>query len=206
MQGQLSQKERMFLEDLKTEEDLCVTKYSSYAKQAQDPQLSQLFNQLASAEQQHYDTINQLLQSNGQSSGQQKQGQGGQAGQGGQSGQNNQQWQPSPQNSQGQKLAAGGKQLNQSAAQAVQQQMQSNSANIMLNGNGASGAANNNDKILLQDMLSTEKFVSSAYDTSIFESAQPTVRQALQHIQKEEQQHGEQLFQYMSSHGMYQVQ
>ncbi|MDF2656696.1 MAG: hypothetical protein K0R19_3170 [Bacillota bacterium] len=182
----------MFLEDLKTEEDLCVTKYSSYAQQAQDPQLSQLFNQLASAEQQHYDTINQLLQSNGQSGGQQNQsGQGGQSGQ-----QGGQTWKPS----------AGGKQLNQSAAQAAKQQMQSGSANIKLNGNGAGGASNNTDKVLLQDMLSTEKYVSSAYDTSIFESAQPNVRQALQHIQKEEQQHGEQLFQYMSSHGMYQVQ
>jgi spore coat protein CotF len=192
LQGQLSQKERMFLEDLKTEEDLCVTKYSSYAQQAQDPQLSQLFNQLASAEQQHYDTINQLLQSNGQSGGQQNQsGQGGQSGQ-----QGGQTWKPS----------AGGKQLNQSAAQAAKQQMQSGSANIKLNGNGAGGASNNTDKVLLQDMLSTEKYVSSAYDTSIFESAQPNVRQALQHIQKEEQQHGEQLFQYMSSHGMYQVQ
>jgi spore coat protein CotF len=195
LQGQLSQKERMFLEDLKTEEDLCVTKYSSYAQQAQDPQLSQLFNQLANAEQQHYDTINQLLQSNGQSGGQQNQS--GQSGQGGQSGQQGgQTWKPS----------AGGKQLNQSAAQAAKQQMQSSSANIKLNGNGAGGASNNTDKVLLQDMLSTEKYVSSAYDTSIFESAQPNVRQALQHIQKEEQQHGEQLFQYMSSHGMYQVQ
>lgn len=195
MQGQLSQKERMFLEDLKTEEDLCVTKYTSYAQQAQDPQLTQLFNQLANAEQQHYNTINQLIQSNGQNSGQQNQSsQGGQGqGQGGQSGQT---WKPS----------AGGKQLNQSAAQAVQQQMQSSSANIKLSGSGASGAANNTDKVLLQDMLSTEKYVSSAYDTSIFESAQPNVRQALQHIQKEEQQHGEQLFQYMNSHGMYTVQ
>ncbi|QOX64368.1 spore coat protein [Anoxybacterium hadale] len=202
MQGQLSQKERMFLEDLKTEEDLCVTKYTSYAQQAQDPQLSQLFNQLANAEQQHYNTINQLIQSNGQNGGQQSQsgGQQNQSSQGGQSGQGGQQggqtWKPS----------AGGKQLNQSAAQAAQQQMQSASANIKLNGSGASGTANNTDKVLLQDMLSTEKYVSSAYDTSIFESAQPTVRQALQHIQKEEQQHGEQLFQYMNSHGMYQVQ
>jgi spore coat protein CotF len=191
LQGQLSQKERMFLEDLKTEEDLCVTKYTSYAQQAQDPQLSQLFNQIANAEQQHYNTINQLIQSNGQSGGQQNQGsQGGQGGQG----------------SQNLKPSAGGKQLNQSATQAAQQQMQSSSANIKLNGSGAGGAANNTDKVLLQDMLSTEKYVSSAYNTSIFESAQPTVRQALQHIQKEEQQHGEQLFQYMNSHGMYQVQ
>jgi spore coat protein CotF len=55
-------------------------------------------------------------------------------------------------------------------------------------------------------MLSTEKYVSSAYDTSVFESANSNVRQALQQIQQEEQNHGEQLYQYMSSHGMYQTQ
>jgi spore coat protein CotF len=55
-------------------------------------------------------------------------------------------------------------------------------------------------------MLSTEKYVSSAYDTSVFESSQSSVRQALQQIQQEEQNHGEQLYQYMSSHGMYQTQ
>lgn len=200
MQGQLSQKERMLLEDLKSEEELCVTKYTSYASQAQDPQLNQLFNQLAGVEQQHYNTINQLLQSNGQSGGQQKQG--GQSGQqGGQQG--GQTWQTGQQGGQTWKpgQSAGGKQLNQSAQAA--QQTQSASASIKLN---SGGAANNTDKVLLQDMLSTEKYVSSAYDTSIFEAAQPTVRQALQHIQKEEQQHGEQIFQYMNSHGMYQVQ
>jgi len=67
-------------------------------------------------------------------------------------------------------------------------------------------SGNSSDKTLLHDMLSTEKYVSSSYDKSIFESAQPTVRQALQQIQKDEQGHGEQLFQYMNSHGMYQVQ
>ena len=78
LQGQLSQKERLLLEDLKSEEELCVVKYRNYAQQAQDPQLSQLFSGIADVEQGHYDTVNQLLQSGGQSSGQQ--GQGGQPG------------------------------------------------------------------------------------------------------------------------------
>ena len=52
-------------------------------------------------------------------------------------------------------------------------------------------------------MLMTEKFVSSAYDTAIFESAHSSVRQALQHIQKEEQEYGEGIFNYMQQHGMY---
>lgn len=74
-----------------------------------------------------------------------------------------------------------------------------------MNSGGASGGGGS-DKYMLHDMLSTEKYVSSAYDTSVFESANSNVRQALQQIQQEEQNHGEQLFQYMSSHGMYQTQ
>jgi spore coat protein CotF len=65
---------------------------------------------------------------------------------------------------------------------------------------------NTGDKVLCSDLLSTEKFVSGVYDTGIFETANPTVRQALQHIQQDEQHHGEILFNYMNSHGMYNVQ
>ena len=68
------------------------------------------------------------------------------------------------------------------------------------------GTGNPADKMLCSDLLSTEKYVSGTYDTSIFEAVNPAVRQALQHIQKDEQQHGELLFTYMQSHGMYNVQ
>ena len=163
LQGQLSQKERMLLEDMKKEEELCVIKYRNYAQQASDQQLSQLFNQLTSKEQEHYDTINQILKSGGQS--QSGQGQSGQ----GQSG----------------------------------SQMIPSSARINLS---QMDPGSSSDKYLLQDMLSTEKHVSSAYDTSIFECSQPNIRQSLQQIQQDEQNHGEQLYQYMSSHGMYQTQ
>ncbi len=186
MQGQLSQKERLLLEDLKSEEELCVVKYRNYAQQAQDPQLSQLFSGIADVEQGHYDTVNQLLQSGGQSSGQQ--GQGGQkqnqSGSQGQSGKG--------QSSQGTNSGQAGGQMNQAAGK----------INLGQAGSNSSGS----DKYLLQDMLTTEKHVSSAYNTSIFEMTQPNIKQALQHIQKEEQDHGEQLYQYMSSHGMYQAQ
>ncbi len=147
---------------MKKEEELCVIKYRNYAQQASDQQLSQLFNQLGGKEQEHYDTINQILKSGGQSQ-------------------------------------AGQSQAGQSQAGS---QTTPSSATINLNQMGAGSS----DKYLLQDMLSTEKFVSSAYDTSVFECTQPNIRQALQHIQQEEQNHGEQLYQYMSSHGMYQVQ
>lgn len=68
------------------------------------------------------------------------------------------------------------------------------------------GNYNQQDAKLCTDMLMTEKYVSGAYDTAIFEFREPGIRQVFNHIQKEEQQHGEGLFQYMQSHGMYQVQ
>jgi len=156
MQLQLSQKERMLLEDEKHQEDICIKKYQKYSEQAQDTQLKQLFTKLAGEEKQHYDTINQLLQ--GQ--------------------------QPN---------------LNQQQSQAQQQQPQ------MQQATNQAAVSNPNDEMLCSDLLSTEKYVSSTYDVGIFEAANPTVRQALQHIQKEEQRHGEELFNYMNSHGMYNV-
>ncbi|MDO4739839.1 MAG: spore coat protein [Eubacteriales bacterium] len=59
------------------------------------------------------------------------------------------------------------------------------------------------DQYLCQDALATEKHVSSAYDTCIFEFRDSAVRDALNHIQKEEQQHGEYIYQYMAQNGMY---
>ena len=59
------------------------------------------------------------------------------------------------------------------------------------------------DSWLLRDMLSTEKHVSSLYDTSIFEFKDPAARKLLNHIQAEEQQHGEQIYAYMNCNGMY---
>ena len=194
LQGQLSQKEKMLLEDLKKEEDLCVKKYSSYAQQAQCPQLSQLFTQIANVEKEHYNTVNQIIQSGGQSAGQQKQGsQGPQSGQK----QGSQTWQAGQ--------SSGSKQTNQ-AAQGMPSSQSFASPGSEMNQAIAGAASSNSDKYMLDDMLSTEKYVASAYNTGIFESAQPAIRQALQHIQQEEQHHGEQLFQYMNSHGMYQVQ
>ena len=59
------------------------------------------------------------------------------------------------------------------------------------------------DAFLCRDMLGTEKHVSSLYDVSIFEFKDPAARKMLNHIQAEEQQHGEQLYAYMSCNGMY---
>jgi len=55
---------------------------------------------------------------------------------------------------------------------------------------------------LCQDALSTEKYVSSTYNTSVFEFAQPKLRNMLNHIQKEEQEHGLKIYQYLSANNM----
>lgn len=64
-------------------------------------------------------------------------------------------------------------------------------------------AYNEQDKMLCQDSLSTEKYVSSTYNTAIFEFADKNIRKVLNHIQKEEQEHGEKIYNYMSQHNMY---
>jgi len=152
MKIELSQKERMFLEDGKLQEEVCVEKYKNYSEQAKDAELKQLFNKLSGEEQHHYDIINQMLQ---------------------------------------------GEQPNLSHNQQTQQQLTQNNTQKSID--------NQHDKILCSDLLSTEKYVSGTYDMDIFESANPVVRQAMQHIQQDEQKHGQELFNYMNSHGMYNV-
>ena len=68
---------------------------------------------------------------------------------------------------------------------------------------GSDNNAYNNDKYICSDALTTEKHVSSTYNTVIFEMRDTTVRDALNHIQKEEQEHGENIYTYMSQNGMY---
>ncbi len=163
----LSQKETLLLQDQKKHEELCIQKYQTYAQQAQDPQLKQLFNALAQQEQQHLDSVNQLL-----------------------SGQI-----PNMQQSQSQE------QQNQ-----IQQNQSQQNQYIQSVQSAAPGQANQNDIELCNDMLVTEKYISGTYDTTIFESTNANVRQVLNHIQKEEQQHGEAIFNYLQSQGAYNVQ
>lgn len=168
MELRLSQKERALLEDQKAYEDICVKKYSSYAQQAKDKELVNMFNSISAQEQTHYDSIDQMLQGKIPEVAKQMQQQGQQ-------------------------------QQNMQKQQYVQQQQGQQQSNVF------SSMSNKEDKDLLTDLLETEKHISSIYNTAVFESASPVVRQTIQHIQKEEQQHGEQIFNYMHSHGMYQV-
>jgi len=153
----LTQKERMLLQDQKSHEELCVKKYNDYASKAQSQQLKQLFSSFAAKEQEHLNSINQMLDG----------------------------------------------QIPQMGQQQGQQQGNQNQQSMNQTGSFISSAE---DKNLCQDMLMMEKYVSGAYDTSIFEMTDKNVRQVLNHIQKEEQEHGEGLFNYMKNNGMYNVQ
>lgn len=156
---QLSQKEKSLLIDQRNHEETCVDKYSKNANQATDPKLKQLFNAHSTQEQEHLNTINQIL--------------GGQV--------------PS---------VVGQQQAQSQMTGGTQAQMTSS----------VQGNYNQEDAKLCKDMLMTEKYVSGAYDTAIFEFRDSNIRQVLNHIQKEEQKHGEEIFQYMQSQGMYSVQ
>lgn len=146
----LTNKETALLKDQQKHEKVCIQKYQTYASQASDPQLKQLLNTYADQEQQHLNTITQML--NGQ----------------------------------------------------VPTMSSSASQSAPTSFSASQGAVNKqSDSALCNDMLMTEKFVSGAYDTAIFEFKDTAMREALNHIQKEEQEHGNGIFQYMQSQGMY---
>ena len=161
----LNAKERMLLQDEKSHEELCIEKYNEYSEKACDPELKTLFTQLSQKEQQHLDTINQMLSGTVPNVN-----------------------------------AAQGSQQQQQQQQASQSQQQQNAVGITTS---QAQASFNHDKMLCQDSLSGEKFVSSTYNTTIFEFRDTNARQVLNHIQKEEQEHGEKIYNYMHQHGMY---
>ena len=148
----LTQKESMLLQDLKTSEEICIEKYNESARKAEDQALADLFLTIKAKEEEHLNTINQLVSGKVpmMGNGQNGQGSGGQPGDG----------------------------------QATKQ------------------SKSKTDEYMLKDALDTEKHVSSVYDTCIFEFTDAGARSALNHIQKEEQEHGQMLYDYMAAHGM----
>jgi spore coat protein CotF len=98
--------------------------------------------------------------------------------------------------------------INQLLAGTVPQMNQQQNQSVAQNASNAQVAVGSNvsDKDICSDLLMTEKYVSGAYDTAIFEFKDTEVRDVLNHIQKEEQKHGEAIFKYMESKGMYSVQ
>ena len=59
------------------------------------------------------------------------------------------------------------------------------------------------DCYLCTDLLTTEKHASGLYNTCVFEFGQTDLRKVLNHIQTEEQGHGEMIYKYMEANSMY---
>jgi rubrerythrin len=59
------------------------------------------------------------------------------------------------------------------------------------------------DCYLCSDLLTTEKHAAGLYNTCVFEFGQTDLRKALNHIQTEEQEHGEIIYKYMQANSMY---
>ncbi len=149
----LTQKETSLLNDMKSQEQLCIEKYGKYSEMACDPALKTLFTSLKQNEEKHLDTINQIL---------------------------------------------GGTEVKMpsESPSAVQSKLECKMSTCPEN-------AKQNDAYLCKDALSMEKHVSSVYNTGVFEFSSPVIRDTLAHIQKEEQNHGEQLYNYLSCNNMY---
>ncbi len=147
----LTQKETGLLSDLKSQEQLCIEKYTRYESEACDPQLKALFSSIKTTEQSHLDTVNKIM---------------------------------------------GGEEVKM-PANAPEAKKWSGTPST------CSAEQKTKDAFLCKDALTMEKHVSSLYDVSIFEFTSTTLRDTLAHIQKEEQNHGEQLYSYMSANSMY---
>ena len=54
-------KKQNAIEDLKTQEQACIEKYTKYSNQAKDPVLKELFEEIARDEQKHFDSLDQVI-------------------------------------------------------------------------------------------------------------------------------------------------
>lgn len=188
MTHQLTQKERSLLQDQLSHEEICIKKYSGYASLTKSQELRNLFNELAQEEQNHYDTLNRYL---GNQGGMQQMGANQQAG-----------------TKQHFRMAGAGFETgsldNQTPQWSAYGQEPWQTQQGQQGQQGQTGATD--DAAICHDMLMTEKFVSSGYDTAVFESANSQLRKDLQKIQDDEQKHGEKIFNYMQKQGYYKPQ
>ncbi len=146
----LTEKEKLLLKDLKTEERLCIDKYNKGVEAANCKNLKNLFSSIVEKEQGHLNTLEKIEK---------------------------------------------GIEVEPKKASPKKQQPNLKST--------VTGAKAQSDAYLCQDALTSEKQISSVYNTSVFEFAQPKLRNVLSQIQGEEQGHGLLLYNYMAQNKMY---
>ena len=149
----LTQKEHDILNDLKSQEQLCILKYTRYEGEAHDPALKQIFSEIKATEAEHLATVERMI---------------------------------------------GGEEV--TVTSPGKSAKADKFEGKCYNGTDDEKQA---DAYLCRDALSMEKHVSSVYNTGLFEFNSPTLRDTLNHIQREEQNHGEKIYSYMSACNMY---
>ncbi len=147
----LNQQEKMFLNDLRTQEELCVEKYRFYAGEAKDDELKQLFRRIQKQEKAHYDALGEMLDGKI----------------------------PELKNNAG-----------------------SESYEPKATYKAADTPAKKHDCFLCTDSITTEKYVSGAYNNDLFRFSSPDVRAALNDIQSDEQNHAELIYKYTPVNSM----
>ena len=149
----LTQKEHDILNDLKTQEQLCIIKYTKYESEAHDPALKEIFASIKSTEANHLATVERIIR---------------------------------------------GEEVTMPSAPKSAKEDKYTGACY-----SGTKEEKDQDAYLCRDALSMEKHVSNVYNIGVFEFNSPVLRDTLAHIQKEEQNHGEKLYSYMSACSMY---
>ena len=60
----LTEKEKYIIEDLKSQEKLCIQKYAFYEQMAYDPELRKLFKNIKEKEEKHLQSLNDVMSGN----------------------------------------------------------------------------------------------------------------------------------------------
>lgn len=179
---QLTQKERMYLQDAKSQEELCIAKYNHYSGVVANQELKQILQWAGQQETHHLQTISDLLQGRTPQMG----GQGHSI----------------PVNQIISQTTSGASANRSRSPQGRSPQGQTMQASTsQFTGHGVL-----TDQQICQDLLTMEKAVSDMYDHAVFESTSQPLRQTLNHIQKDEQDHAFALFKFMEQMGWYQPQ
>ena len=150
----LNTEEKVFLKNLRTQEQMCVDKYKFYAQQAKDPQLQQLFGEIGRREERHYNLLSALMK--------------------------------------GEVTPAKNRRSEMVKEYEPKPAYTAKSKN----------ADKQHDQFLCTDAIATEKYVAGAYNDDLFRFSMPTVRDLLNTIQTDEQNHAEMLWKYKMANGM----
>lgn len=149
----LTEKEATTIRDLQTQEEACIQKYEKYGQQAHDTELKNLFQRLKEEEQQHYNSLGQVL-----------------------------------------KGTVPACNCNDSDGKNYEPKR---TYDQMTN-----SQEKKDDCFLATDCISTEKMVSSEYNTNVFTCSDSSLRKLLADHQIDEQNHAEMLYKYKQVNGM----